>query len=292
MQANNISKIAIGTAQFGMPYGIANKNGQVLKVQAAQILDFAHRNGIKTIDTAKCYGNSEETIGYYFRKGTVQNWSIITKVNNNEMSLSDQVNDSINMLSIIPKVVLSHSVRAYLNPNFCDELHKLKEIEGVKQVGVSVYTNSEIQKILFSRLPDVIQCPLNILDTKLYRNGIFNEMKAKKMDIHIRSVFLQGMFYLSDKDIQENFPDVFETINQLQIIAQDADLTLAELSLLWVCSLEQVDKVIIGVDNVEQLNAHMETIKKKVDPVVFEEALSIKYENENILNPSLWLSKS
>jgi aryl-alcohol dehydrogenase-like predicted oxidoreductase len=117
-------------------------------------------------------------------------------------------------------------------------------------------------------------------------------MKAKKMDIHIRSVFLQGMFYLSDKDIQENFPDVFETINQLQIIAQDADLTLAELSLLWVCSLEQVDKVIIGVDNVEQLNAHMETIKKKVDPVVFEEALSIKYENENILNSSLWLSKS
>ncbi len=281
-------KLAIGTAQFGMPYGIANQNGQVLKNHVVRILDLAQSNGIKTIDTAKEYGTSEETIGYYLRKRPDQNWRIITKVNNNEMSLSDQVNDSINKLSIIPKVVLSHSVRAYLNPIFCDELHKLKEIGGVKQVGVSVYTNEEMQKILLGTLPDVIQCPLNILDTKLYRNGILDKMKAKKIDIHIRSVFLQGLFYLSDKDIKENFPDAFKAINQLQIIAQDADLTLAELSLLWVCSLDKVDKVILGVDNVEQLKAHQQTLMKKVDPAIFEEALSIHYENENILNPSLW----
>ena len=142
--------------------------------------------------------------------------------------------------------------------------------------------------MLAAKTPDIIQCPLNILDTRLYRNGILDKMKANGLEIHVRSVFLQGMFYLPDKILQQSFSDVLPTIRKLRTIAQNADLTLAELSLMWVCSLEQVDKVIIGVDNVEQLMDHIKTLNKNINTAIFEEALSIKYENENILNPSLW----
>ena len=69
-------------------------------------------------------------------------------------------------------------------------------------------------------------------------------------------------------------------------------LTLSELSLSWLISLEEVSKVIIGVDNVNQLKVHLETLEKNVNPAVFEEALLVYYENENILNPSLWPAKS
>ena len=286
--SNPCNKLALGTAQFGMNYGVANKNGQVGKRKAMAILDFAYSVGINTLDTAKDYRSSEEVIGYYLKDQSVEDWHIITKVNTKANSIESQINDSIDKLGTIPEIVLVHSTVGYLNRSFCKALHRLKETQNIKQVGVSVYTCDEIQKVLSFLHPDVIQCPLNILDTKLLRNGLLDKIKGYGIDIHIRSVFLQGLFYLADKRIQKNFADALQTIKQLRLIAQNAELTLAELSLLWVCSLEQVDKIIIGVDNVEQLEAHQKTLKKKVDRVFFQEALNIKYENENILNPSLW----
>ena len=291
MSTSNVSKIAIGTVQFGMLYGIANKNGQVKKNEIFRILDFAYNNGINTIDTAKMYGSSEQRVGYYLKNNTRQNWSIITKVNGKVNSLKNQINDSICKLNTTPEVVLAHSVADYLNPVFCNELHQLKDTKSIKKVGVSLYTIDEAHKVLSSLRPDVIQCPLNILDTRLCRNGILDEIKTREIEIHIRSVFLQGLFFLSEDKLKQHFPDVVTTINRLKMLSLDMGLTLAELSLLWVCSLEQVDKVIIGVDNVTQLKAHQKTLKKKVGPAVFEKALSIEYENDKILNPSLWPAK-
>ena len=119
-----------------------------------------------------------------------------------------------------------------------------------------------------------------------------DKLIEKNIKIHVRSVFLQGLFYLPDEKLKDKFSDVLPTIRKLRTIAENAGLTLAELSLQWVCSLEQVDKVIIGVDNVEQLITHINTLKKNINNTVFEEALSIKYENEEVLNPSLWITKS
>jgi aryl-alcohol dehydrogenase-like predicted oxidoreductase len=119
-----------------------------------------------------------------------------------------------------------------------------------------------------------------------------DKLKEKNIKVHIRSVFLQGMFYLSDKVIENKFKDALPVIKELRSIAKKEELTLAELSLLWVMSLDQVDKVIIGVDNIDQLIAHINTLNKNINPAVFEKALSINYENEEILNPSLWETQS
>ena len=118
---------------------------------------------------------------------------------------------------------------------------------------------------------------------RLYKNGI---------EIHVRSAFLQGLFYLPESDLNIRFSDAVPYLEKLKSIAAEAELTLAEFSLLWLVSLEEVNKVVIGVDNTDQLKTHLETLKKNVDPAVFEEALFIRYENENILNPSLWPSIS
>ena len=119
--------------------------------------------------------------------------------------------------------------------------------------------------------------------SKLFNKGI---------EIHVRSAFLQGLFYLSKTDLKRRFSDALPQLDKLKSIAAKADLTIAELSLLWLVNLKEVSKVIIGLDALSQLKAHLETLKKNVDSSVFEEALSIRYENENILNPSLWHVKS
>lgn len=275
-----------------MPYGIANYKGKVSEVEVETILNFAYKAGINTIDTATGYGNSENIIGHHLKKHVTQKWFIITKVSGSKDKLYDQLSQSIDKLGATPSGVLAHSIDDYLGTIFCDKPDKIKKKFLIDKIGVSIYEEEHIDRVLAAKTPDIIQCPLNILDTRLYRNGILDKMKANGLEIHVRSVFLQGMFYLPDKILQQSFSDVLPTIRKLRTIAQNADLTLAELSLMWVCSLEQVDKVIIGVDNVEQLMDHIKTLNKNINTAIFEEALSIKYENEEILNPSLWKTKS
>ena len=286
------NKLAIGTVQFGLDYGIANQNGQVSEMGVQSILDFAYENEINTLDTAKVYGDSEKSIGNYL-KLTKKTWYIITKISDCDKNLIEQILDSKEKLTVLPTIVLAHSANLFLDPMFQSKLQETKDKELVHRIGVSLYSEKEINQVLDSKIkPDVIQLPMNILDTRLYRSGVLSKLFDREIGIHVRSAFLQGLFYLSKTELENGFKDVIPYLEKFKSISTDIGLTLSELSLLWLVSLKEVSKIIIGVDNVNQLKTHLDTLKKNVDSSVFEEALSIYYENENILNPSLWPAKS
>lgn len=283
------NKLAIGTAQFGMPYGIANKGGQVQQDEISAILNLAWEKGIDTLDTAKAYCASERSIGNYLNKCPGNSWIIITKISDCEKSVAEQVKDSSEKLTIKPSAVLAHSAELFIDDKFQNELIEVRENQMITKAGVSLYSEEEINLVLESTYkPDIIQLPLNILDTRLYRRNILTELYNRDIVIHARSVFLQGLFYLSQDQLKIRFNDVVLSIKRLKSIAVKNGLTLSELSLLWLVSLKEISKVVIGVDNLDQLKTHLITLKKKVDPSVVDEALSIHYENETILNPSLW----
>ena len=285
------SKLAIGTAQFGMPYGIANQNGQVHRDDIAAILDLAWENGIDTLDTAKAYGDSEESIGNYLKQRPNNSWNIITKISECDNNIAEQIKDSTKNLTISPTIMMAHSAELFMENEFQKELSDARDRQIIAKVGVSLYSEDEINRVLESAFkPDVIQLPVNILDTRLYRMGMLALLYENGIEVHVRSAFLQGLFYLPGSDLNIRFSDAVPYLEKLKSIAAEAELTLAEFSLLWLVSLEEVNKVVIGVDNADQLKTHLETLKKDVDPAVFEEALFIRYENENILNPSLWPS--
>ena len=290
--SSSANKLAIGTVQFGLDYGIANQNGRVNTNQIQSILNFAHENNINTIDTAKAYGDSEKSIGNYL-KLTKKTWYIITKISNSDKNLIEQILDSKEKLTVLPTIILAHSANLFLDPMFQSKLQETKDKKLVHSIGVSLYSEEEINQVLDSKIkPDVIQLPMNILDTRLYRCGVLSKLFDREIEIHVRSAFLQGLFYLSKAELEDGFEDVIPYLEKLKSISTDIGLTLSELSLLWLVSLKEVSKIIIGVDNVNQLKTHLDTLKKNVDSSVFEEALSIYYENENILNPSLWPAKS
>ena len=290
---NPVHKLAIGTAQFGMDYGITNRNGQVHADEISAILDSACFNGINTIDTAKAYGISEKRIGDYIQQRPESSWNIITKLSENKKNVAQQIESSTKKLNVCPSIVLAHSTDFFLDYEIQKELAELKDKQSTGKFGVSLYNEVEINQVMESTIkPDVIQLPLNILDTRLYRREVISRLFDKDIEIHVRSVFLQGLFYLPEVELESRFSDAVPHLTKLKSVAASGGLTLAELSLLWLVSLKEVCKVIIGVDNAAQLKAHLETLKKKVDPAVFEEAMSIHYENETILNPSLWPSIS
>ena len=293
MNNSRVEKLTIGTVQFGMPYGIANQNGQVHGDDIAAILDLAWENGIDTLDTAKAYGDSEESIGNYLKQRPNNSWNIITKISECDKNIAEQIKDSTEKLTISTTIMMAHSAELFMENEFQKELSDARDRQIIAKVGVSLYSEDEINRVLESAFkPDVIQLPMNILDTRLYRIGMLALLCENGIEVHVRSVFLQGLFYLPESDLNIRFSDAVPYLEKLKSIAAEAELTLAEFSLLWLVSLEEVNKVVIGVDNADQLKTHLETLKKDVDPAVFEKALFIRYENETILNPSLWLSTS
>ena len=252
------NKIVIGTAQFGMPYGIANQNGHVHEDEIASILDLAWESGINTLDTAKAYGNSEEAIGSYLKKNSEHSWSINTKISDGNNSLFEQFQDSIEKLSVRPTTLLAHSAELYLDESFNKELQSVKEEQSISKIGVSLYTENEIKQIIKSDFkPDIIQLPLNILDTRLYHHNILEQLAQEGIEIYVRSAFLQGLFYLPALELKNRFSDVVPYLEKLKSIAADSGYTLTELSLLWLVSLEEVSKVIIGVDKASHLKVHL-----------------------------------
>lgn len=286
-------RLAIGGAQFGMRYGIANTNGRIHENEVGAILDLANRNGIAALDTAKAYGNSEEVIGNYLKKRPENSWDVITKISSAEPDIAVQVNDSAEKLTRHPSTVLAHSATLYLDAQFQKGLADAKDRQIIKKTGVSLYSEDEIDRVTRAVCgTDVVQLPMNILDTRPHRHGLLARLRDRGIEIHIRSAFLQGLFYLPESVLKNRFADAAAPLGRLKSIAAAAGLTLAGLSLLWLTSLPEIGKVIIGVDNKAQLKAHLETLGKQVDSAVFETALSVRYENENILNPSRWQSMS
>ena len=283
--------IGLGTAQFGMNYGIANTSGRTSYNEAFEILDYAKKLKINTLDTAKSYGESEDVLGKYFLNANEKEWEVVTKVSSNYGSVINQIKQSYKKITKYPSAVLAHSKEDYLNEQFFCQLISLKEKKNIKMIGVSIYDYKDIEETLSFHKPDIIQIPLNILDTRLFWDGTLYDLISNDIIIHIRSVFLQGLFYLSERQIKKKFPDVFIPMNQLKIIANKAGITISELSLLWVSSLNFNGKIIIGVDSLDQLKKHERTLSTSVKNEIFEEALSIKYKNINILNPSLWKTK-
>jgi aryl-alcohol dehydrogenase-like predicted oxidoreductase len=280
--------IIIGSAQFGLNYGIANKTGILNQSNIDEILSNSYLDGINTIDTAQGYGSSEKSIGNYLKKNSSQNWEIITKVNDLKCSLIESVAVSKKNLGNIKLNVLAHSLETY--QIILKEIQLIKLDGHINKFGVSVYNQEQIEIILNDSIkPDIIQLPMNVLDTRLYKKGVLNDIKKENIDIHVRSVFLQGLFYLNTYVINKKFSSAVKLIEKLKLSALEMNLTLPQFSLLWLISLKNVDKIILGVDNWNQLKQHIDLIKSiDLSSLDFSEVLSHNFNNDNILNPSLW----
>ena len=284
-----INKLSIGTAQFGFDYGINDKNQQVSQQMITQILNFCSRKNIRSLDTAKSYYDSELNIGKYFKNHSCKGWDITTKVDHLREPIKDQLVNSEKKIKSRPSTILAHSIDLFKTKSFQNQTKDLKQKNTELKIGVSVYTNNEIKRALEHKENlDVIQLPLNILDNRLIKKGALKKINSLGIEVHARSIFLKGLLYLSKNELGIRFKSVIQSLNYLKSIIKKEDLTLAEYSLLFVASRKEITKVVIGVENLVQLKEHYSTLQKNVDPKIFFDALLLDFDDELILNPSLW----
>ena len=280
------SKLSLGTVQFGLDYGVTNQSGQVAIDEVRGILDFAKQNNIKTLDTAPLYGNSEKVLGEI----GVDDYQIITKTTFLKDDVDEVINNFYKSLENLNRTqvegLLIHNIKDIENKQFealFEKLNALKESNLVKKIGFSTYTPEQVVFLLANFDFDLIQVPFNVFDTRLVDNGLLRELKDKGVEIHVRSVFLQGLLLDFDSlgDYFSSWEDKFE---DYQKMVKDSGFSLLEYALNFVLNIEEIDKVLVGVNNNKQLIEIVEASQKIVD----NSLLPFSINDINLLNPSLW----
>jgi aryl-alcohol dehydrogenase-like predicted oxidoreductase len=284
------AKLILGTVQFGLDYGINNKNGQVSRDEAFNILRHSWENGILKLDTAAAYGNSEEVLGDFRKSSPESDFAIITK-----LAKGTQWKDSLKLsLSALnaKKVdtLLFHSFAAYKKAKAIGEYAEIIDSNSnlFSKLGVSVYTNDELKEVAIDEAIEIIQLPFNLLDNENLRGDAIRFAKQKGKTIHTRSVFLQGLFFKSIENIPGNLSDLAPELSRLQEIAKSAQRSIGELALNYALSKDYVDGVLIGIDSVEQFTLNLKWAMSDISEEHILEIENIHVKNLDLLNPSLW----
>ncbi len=277
-------KLALGTVQFGLNYGVTNQNGQVAIEEVKSILNFAKDNGIDTLDTASGYGNSEQVLG----KVGVDDCQIITKTTSLKNGINGVIKGFYQSLESLNKKavdgLLIHDINEVSGKEFNDLFRKLNELKQqglVNKIGFSTYTPEQVDFLLENFDFDIVQLPFNVFDNRLIQGGQLKSLKNKGVEIHARSIFLQGVL-LDFDNLSDYFLTWKDQFDAYQVIVSDSKLSLLEYALNFVLSVKEVDKVLVGVNNERQLKEIVQSIKSKSNINAYS------VNDVNLLNPSLW----
>ena len=280
-------KIALGTAQFGMNYGITNKVGKIKTTNITKILNFLKKENINLIDTANKYKKSEEEIGKYCKKYK-KKFNVITKYSLSKISIQGQLNLTKKNLGYYPNTILAHSYKDYINRKYQIEINNIKKKYPIKYYGVSLYNPSELYKVLEVKTPDIIQVPCNILDKRFLSKKILKILKNKSIKLHVRSVFLQGLLFMKPIQISKKFRGIKRKFSKILEISLKENISISELSLLWLFQKKEIDKIIIGIDSLSHLQTNLDTLKKKISQKNYKIIDQINLHDNKIIKPYLW----
>ncbi len=291
-------KIELGTAQFGLPYGISNKTGKVSQSEVIKILNYAHKVGISDIDTAPLYGCSEDVVGKNLGNF---DWNIITKtpyfshmeIDNNDIYLLNRSVEKslLNLNRKKIKGILVHSCNDLIKPNgfkIFHELCKFKESGIIDKVGVSVYNCSQIDRIIDNFDIDIMQLPVSIIDQRLVHSGHLSILKKHNIEIHARSVFLQGLLLMSKSEQPDYFNPMQDKLDQFRLACNELSLKPLDLSLSFVQNLHEVDKIVVGVESLNQFKQIIKATKNKINSANYH---YLSVQESKFVNPSEWEKK-
>lgn len=233
-------ELALGTVQFGLDYGISNTQGQVSKAEVFDILTQAKHLGIKSLDCAGAYGDSEHLLGDIFKESDLsKNFNIISKIpalNDDQHSIETAFFRSLEHLQQqqIETLLFHHSDNLLYHPKK-DSLFKqalsLKSQGLIERIGVSVYTPEQLKKIASHYPLEVVQAPINVFDQRFIAADVIELCQQKNIVLHARSLFLQGLLFIDQDKVAPYFQPYQQKLNDFAALAQHLNCTKVTLAL-------------------------------------------------------------
>lgn len=260
----------LGTVQLGLSYGIANKTGQPSYETARDIIKCAYEGGVNCFDTAAGYGVSEEVLGKALSDlGIAGKVAVVSKITPMAGDLSpeaafgiveESVTESLRRLKLDAlSACLFHREE---NFSYVEALIKLRQKGLVRRIGSSTVTPEGACAIVASGLAEAVQVPVSMIDQRFTRSGLCRDARTRDVAVFARSIYLQGLLLMPEADIADELSAAIPVRRDLQRLADEAGMTMAELAVRYVLSFEDVTCIVVGVETVEQMRENLRLFGK------------------------------
>lgn len=281
----NTNKIILGVTQFGLPYGIMKKTNYRRKKKLKEILNFSKKKRINGLYTSKYYGDTNKLLGFEklnqfeifskFKSEDLLNKKFILEINKVKDILKKD--SFVLMLDGFEKLSEKKALKVYYI------LLNLKKKKYITKFGYSIYFFKNLKKICKNFKPDILQCPYNVLDRRLEKDKLLQYLKYNNIEIHVRTIFLQGLLILHYSLLPKKFlrwKKIFKKFNDWMSYYHVSNF---KGCINFIENNKYIDKILIGVDNLDQLK----------EIVSFKPNKNIKYpkfflKDEKLINPSKW----
>lgn len=274
--------VLLGTAQWGLDYGITNSRG-ILEAEALRsIVSEANSWGIETLDTSPAYGTAESRIPLFAPAFRIQTKCLAGE--DSQQTPSESFRHSVSECGVRPERLLIHdwsSASPHARANAVREIEALRESGEVLAVGVSAYSEADVEDALsmFTTL-DVVQVPTSILDQRLVGSSIIETARSGSTRIQARSIFLQGVLLSGDTRFSRH-PDVLSFNARAVAIG----VTQLELAIAFLAAQEWIDEVTFGVTSSSELKAIM---KAMAHSNAVEDLTDLASSDHLLLDPRSW----
>jgi aryl-alcohol dehydrogenase-like predicted oxidoreductase len=286
-------KIALGTAQFGLGYGVANARGQVPLEEAAAIMSEARAAGCDTLDTAIAYGDSERRLGQI----GVEGWQVVTKltaVPDDEPDVAGWMRTAVEgslerlragrlygLLLHRPEQLLTARGEA-----LADALRRVRDAGLVQKVGVSAGSPVDLDALSSRCDLDLVQVPFNLFDRRLTEGGRLDRLIGAGTEVHARSVFLQGLLLMQEGRRPPAFDRWAGVWRTLAEWLREHGVTALQACLRDALAQTGISRAVVGVDSLAQWR----DIAASSDGPPLPRPETFDIVDSDVINPLTWLT--
>jgi aryl-alcohol dehydrogenase-like predicted oxidoreductase len=259
--SERVRKLGLGTVQWGMDYGLTNREGMTPRAEVGRILAAARADGVCVLDTAALYGEAESVLGQHSLGG----FRIVTKTPRFARAKItpvevDDLRATFERSLVQLRVASLHGLLAHhaddlLVPGgerLIDAMRDLQREGKVSRIGVSVYEGAQISSLLERFTPDIVQLPINVLDQRLIEDGSLERLKALGIEVHARSAFLQGLLLMAPASLPHGLTPLRPSIEAWHAACNDQALSPLQAALSFVCDIDAIDCCLVGVQSLAQ----------------------------------------
>lgn len=283
-------RLMLGTVQFGLDYGVSNQTGQIPLAEAEEILRLAQEGGVKSLDTAHAYGNSEEVIGSFVMSEAFGIYTKLPPLEGTVEKALQTCRDSLkhSLCKLNRTNIESLSIHRGTDITFYGEpllsfLASVRANATCRKIGISVYTPSELKEALKACYNahvslDFVQIPYNVLDQRFV--PMFQELRSMGLEIHGRSLFLQGLLLMPISSIPVYFQPIMD-----KLIAFSNRTGEKKLETIMTNAAEHLDVAVVGANSCRELRKIISAWQEPARVNVSDLAV----DNEQFINPSMWV---
>ena len=283
--------IAIGTANFGMQYGVANSRGKLSKNSVAEILGLAKSLGITCLDTANAYGESQKVLGEF----GVRDWRVVSKISSVPQDCEDvnsfvrtQIDLILSSLSLSDfETVLVHDSKdlmGEIGDEVFEALDDAKSRGQVEKIGVSIYDPSDLESITSRFHLDVVQAPINVFDNRLQDSGWLDRLALMGVEVHARSMFLQGVLLSAIAQNNDFFKPWKTTFERWNRFAELSGTSALMNCIKHINSFDKVTLAVVGIDSAQNLSEVFDAFSERPQRIK-EDDFGV---DSQLINPASW----